>query len=85
MLKYAAAFAVSLCSTAFAEETTIQQSMPFSTCVESLRTAPEGATQPPVVTIDTETVKQAQVPVSDGKVTITCDALSQQATMTHTR
>lgn len=82
MLKYVAAFTVCCAGPALAQSTVIQ-SMPFDTCVQSLQTPPAGALQPPVVTLDTDLVKEQRVQVSGGQVTVRCSSADQTVTLSH--
>ena len=67
-------------STAFAQQSTVQQSMPFETCVQNMATR-AGVTQTPTTTIDTSDTKQVQYPVTNGQVTVTCSRANQQYTI----
>lgn len=82
MLKYLAAFAVCLSTTAMAQDSTVTEQMPFDACVTNMQSTP-AAIQPPTMTVDSETMKQVQFPVIDGMMTITCDAMTGQSTLTH--
>jgi hypothetical protein len=84
MLKIFAVLATTLAATAAsAQQTTIQQPMTFGACLQSVDQASVGLTQPPTTTIDTPDKREVVLSVPDGKVTVTCDAVNQQATMTH--
>jgi hypothetical protein len=70
-------------SAASAQETTVQQQMPFDSCVENQQTSAAGAVPPPLTTVDTTEVREVQFSVPDGQVTITCTRADGLATITH--
>jgi hypothetical protein len=76
---------LSLCCTtvAVAQQTTIQQSMTFDDCVQSIQTSSAGSPLPPVTIVDNADIRQVQFAVPDGQVTITCTRALAQATITH--
>ena len=82
MLKYVAAFTI-CCILPAAAQNTVTQSMPFTTCVENLQTPVSGAVQPPVLTVDTDQVKQQEVQVATGKVVVTCTGSNHTMTLTY--
>jgi hypothetical protein len=77
------AAAMGWAAAAAAQGTTVQQQVPFDTCVQTLQTSSASATQPPTTTIDTYETKQVQFSVPTGQVTITCSRSSQQVTISH--
>jgi hypothetical protein len=81
MFRLAAAFSILGVSVAFAQQGTVQQAMPFETCVQHLQVSRAGATQAPTTTIDTGDTKQMQFPVKNGQITVTCSRASQQFTI----
>ena len=81
MFRLAAAFAMLGASAAIAQQNTVQQSMPFETCVQTLQSSTTGSSQPPVRTIDTADTKQMQYPATNGQITVTCSRASQQVTI----
>lgn len=85
MLKYAAVSVLLVASPALAQSPTVQQKMSLADCVASAQPSQTGVAQAPVVTVDTPEKKELVVTMPDGKVTVTCDALTQQATTTYQR
>jgi hypothetical protein len=83
MFRYVALATVCWASAAAAQGTTVQQTMPFETCVQTLQTSSATATQPSTTTVDTYDTKQVQFAVPTGQVTITCSRSSQQVTISH--
>ena len=81
MFRLAAIFTLLGASTAIAQQSTVQQSMPFETCVQNLQVTRSGVTQTPTTTIDTTDTKQVQYPVTNGQVTVTCTRANGQYTM----
>jgi hypothetical protein len=76
---------LSLCcaTAAVAQQTTVQQSMTFDECVQSIQTSSAGSSQPPVTIVDNADTRQVQFAVPDGQVTITCTRALERATITH--
>ena len=66
-----------------AAQNTVTQSMPFTACVENLQVPVSGALQPPVMTVDTDRMKQQEVQVPTGKVVVTCTGSDHTMTLTH--
>lgn len=80
MFRLVAIFAVLGASSAIAQPRTVQQQMPFESCVENMRTTQTG-TQAPVTVIDTTDTKQVQYPGNTGRIVVTCSRSSQQVTI----
>jgi hypothetical protein len=80
MLKYIAVFAIGCAAPALAQSTVVQ-SLAFDTCVQSLQAPVAGALQPPVLTVDTDQVKEQLVQVPSGQVTVTCSNSEQTVTL----
>jgi hypothetical protein len=80
MFKYIALFTVCCAAPTFAQDTVVQ-SMPFETCVQNMQAPMTGATQPAVMTIDTGQIKEQQVQVPSGQVTVTCNGTDQTLTL----
>jgi hypothetical protein len=80
MLKYVAALTLCCAAPAFAQDT-VTQSMSFDTCVQNLQVPVSGALQAPVMTADTDQVKEQQTQVTGGQVTVTCTAADQTVTL----
>jgi hypothetical protein len=80
MLKYAAALTLCCAAPAFAQDT-VTQPMSFDTCVQNLQAPVAGALQAPVMTTDTDQVKEQQTQVTGGQVTVTCKATDQTVTL----
>jgi hypothetical protein len=75
---------LTLCfASAAVAQTSVQQPLAYSECVQRLETPITGAVGDPVTLVDTDQIKQVQYLVTDGMVTITCTAADQQVTITH--
>jgi hypothetical protein len=83
MLKYLAVLAAFAAAPAFAQDSTVQP-MSFGDCVQNVQTAQAGLNEAATVLVDTTEQMQVKMPVPDGYVTITCDALTGQVTTAHT-
>ena len=85
MFKYAVVFVIGFAGAASAQQTTVQQSMAFTDCVQSINQTASGLSQQPTTTVDTADRREVVMAVPDGQLTVTCDGVNQQATMTHQR
>lgn len=82
MFKYVLASALLVAAPAFAGET-VQQTMSFSECAQTVQQAQNNPNTPITITVETADRKEAVVTVPDGQLTIVCDGTTNQATMTH--
>lgn len=80
MFRLAVVFTILGASTAIAQQSTVQQQMPFDACVQNLQTR-SGVSQTPTTTIDTSDTKQVQYSVTNSQITVTCSRPNQQVTI----